>query len=268
MTRILISLVLAAFLVREVLEFKRRYLALKQDLARGDSTARLRLYRRALVFEGASALLALLALRFDWKSLTPGSLALGDVPLVHALTGEAGRGMLPGIVGGLVAGTIGLFIAQRRAAKGGTPIGGLAGGLRRLLPDFGALLPVSASERATWLAVAVAAGVCEEIVFRGWLLAVLHDPLGLHGMALIAAAALVFGLAHLYQGPAGTALTGFAALFFIALYVATGSLLVPILLHVAVDARFALLPAPAVPDKTGLDGAFLVTSRASAGFQE
>ena len=245
MTRILISLVLAAFLVREVLEFQRRYLRLKLDLERGDPNARLRLYRRGLVFEGASALLALLALRFDARALTPGSLALADSPLVRAFTGEASRGMLPGILSGLVVGTIGLFVARRRAGKASLAGAGLADRLRRMLPDFGALLPVTARERATWLAVAVAAGVCEEIVFRGWLLSVLHAPIGLHGTALIVAAAIVFGLAHLYQGPVGAALTGLAALLFIGLYVATGSLLVPILLHVAVDARFALLPAPA-----------------------
>ena len=242
MIRIVISLLLAAFIVREVLEFRRRYRDLKQDLARGDAAARLRLYRRGLLFEGATAVLALLALGFDGRALDPRALGLAQVPLVRALGGDAARGLLPGVITGVVMGTIGLAVARRRGARGGTsPIRRL----QRLLPDFGALLPVTGRERLVWLAVSVAAGVCEEIVFRGWLLSVLHQPLGLGGLPLIAVAAAGFGLAHAYQGPTGTLLTGLAALLFIGLYVATGSLLVPILLHVTVDARFAFLPAPA-----------------------
>ena len=244
MTRILISLVLAAVIVREVRDFRRRYRDLKQDLARGDAAARLRLYRRALVFQGSIALLALFALGFDPAALTPRGLDLSGVPFLRAFTMEAIHGLLPGVVAGVVMGTIGLFVAQRRATRGGRETTPMAR-LQRMLPDFGALLPVAATERLMWLAVAVAAGVCEEIVFRGWLLSVLHQPLGLAGLPLIITAAAGFGLAHAYQGPTGVALTGLAAVLFIGLYVATGSLLVPILLHVAVDARFALMPAPA-----------------------
>ena len=57
-------------------------------------------------------------------------------------------------------------------------------------------------------------------------------------------AAVLFGLAHSYQGIAGMVLTAFAGLLFCGLYVATGSLLFPILLHILVDVRFAILPAP------------------------
>jgi len=39
-------------------------------------------------------------------------------------------------------------------------------------------------------------------------------------------------------------LTAFAGAVFCALYVATGSLLVPIALHILIDLRFAVLPAP------------------------
>ncbi|HET7250254.1 MAG TPA: CPBP family intramembrane glutamic endopeptidase [Gemmatimonadales bacterium] len=85
---------------------------------------------------------------------------------------------------------------------------------------------------------------CEEVVFRGWLLATLHGPVDLAGTALIVGAALGFGFAHAYQGPAGVVLATLAGILFCALYVMSGSLLLPILLHVAVDARFAVLPAP------------------------
>jgi membrane protease YdiL (CAAX protease family) len=92
--------------------------------------------------------------------------------------------------------------------------------------------------------VAISAGICEEIVFRGWLLSTLHSALRLDGTALVLVAAALFGLAHSYQGITGMILTAFAGAVFCALYVATGSLLVPIALHILIDLRFAVLPAP------------------------
>lgn len=115
---------------------------------------------------------------------------------------------------------------------------------RKLMPDFTALIPVTGRERLLWAAAAISAGICEEIVFRGWLLATLHDSVGLGGTALVPTAAAIFGLAHTYQGVTGVILTALAGVLFCVLYVATGSLLVPILLHCVVDLRFAFLPAP------------------------
>jgi uncharacterized protein len=95
-----------------------------------------------------------------------------------------------------------------------------------------------------WVVVAISAGICEEIVFRGWLLTTLHDQVGLNGKALFLTGALIFGLAHAYQKISGVIITALAGAFFCVIYVKTGSLLVPILLHTVVDLRFAFLPAP------------------------
>ena len=62
------------------------------------------------------------------------------------------------------------------------------------------------------------------------------------GVALILAAAVMFGLAHAYQGITGMVATGLAGAVFCVLYVRTGSLTAPILLHMLVDVRFAFLP--------------------------
>ena len=58
-----VDVLLVLFIVREVLEFARRYSRLKRDVAQGDREARSRLYRRALRFQWASAALALTGLR-------------------------------------------------------------------------------------------------------------------------------------------------------------------------------------------------------------
>ncbi|HEV7668717.1 MAG TPA: CPBP family intramembrane glutamic endopeptidase [Thermoanaerobaculia bacterium] len=65
--------------------------------------------------------------------------------------------------------------------------------------DAAFLLPLGALETLLWVAVAITAGVCEEIVFRGYLQPQLWALSGKLPLAIVLQA-LVFGLAHLYQG--------------------------------------------------------------------
>jgi membrane protease YdiL (CAAX protease family) len=242
------DLILAAYIVWETVGFVPRYRRLKQEIADGDRQARTRVYQRILVFEWVSAALALVALRFDWSKLNPKSLALEGTRLMQSLTlpPGAGRGALLGMFSGVVIGGVGFAVAlRRRNRRGATPAASEASGWRsRIMPDFTALIPATTNEPLLYAAAAVSAGICEELVFRGWLLSVLHSPIGLTGTALVVVAAAIFGAAHLYQKVAGTILTALAGLLFCALYIATGSLLVPILLHIVIDVRFAFMPAP------------------------
>jgi membrane protease YdiL (CAAX protease family) len=61
------------------------------------------------------------------------------------------------------------------------------------------LLPRSPLEILIWIAVSMTAGFCEEIAFRGYLQRQFHALSGNVGVAVLAQA-LVFGLAHSYQG--------------------------------------------------------------------
>jgi membrane protease YdiL (CAAX protease family) len=63
----------------------------------------------------------------------------------------------------------------------------------------GFLLPATAGESALWIAVSVVAGVCEELVYRGYLQGQLWSLTGSLPTALILQA-LIFGLGHIYQG--------------------------------------------------------------------
>jgi CAAX protease family protein len=240
------DLILAGYIGWEVLQFNGQYRQLKQDIANGDTQARTRVYYRALAFEWISALLAVIALEFDWNRLNPASLDLGGSQLMLWLSSGGGfdRGAVAGVLCGIVLGTVGFAVARLRANRRGAVALASPPRWRRLLPDFSALLPVSARERILWAAVAVSAGVCEEVVFRGWLLATLHGTLGLAGTTLVLSAAAIFGLAHAYQRAAGMVLTAVAGIILCLLYIKTGSLLVPILLHILIDLRFAFLPAP------------------------
>jgi uncharacterized protein len=242
------DIVLAGYIAWEVVRFIPRYRQLKQAIANGDAQARTPIYYQALAFEWISAFLALVALGFDWSKLNPKSLALEASAFIRhfSLSGEFGRGIIGGVLFGIAVGLVGMMLARVRANRRGIAPApdSPAPRWRRLLPDFSALVPVTTRERFLWVAVAVSAGVCEETVFRGWLLATLHSKLGLAGTALLLVASAIFGLAHAYQGITGVILTGLAGAFFCGLYVATGSLLVPILLHALIDLRFALLPSP------------------------
>jgi hypothetical protein len=62
-----------------------------------------------------------------------------------------------------------------------------------------ALLPRSLLEILLWIGVSITAGFCEEIAFRGYLQKQLHALSGNVAVAVMAQA-LVFGLAHGYQG--------------------------------------------------------------------
>ena len=243
---IVIDIILAGYVSWEVLRFGPQYRQLKQDIANGDSHARTRVYQKAIVFEWVSALLALLALGFDWSKLNPKSLALEGTRWMQAWQGGGFEwGGLAGVFIGLVLGTVAIVIARIRSNRRGTrPATAPLRKWRKLLPDFSALIPITTQERLIWAAAAISAGICEEIVFRGWLLSTLHSVLRLDGTALVLVAAVLFGLAHSYQGIIGMILTAFAGAVFCGLYVATGSLLVPIALHILIDLRFAVLPAP------------------------
>jgi membrane protease YdiL (CAAX protease family) len=100
-------------------------------------------------------------------------------------------------------------------------------------PAVRVILPTTPGEMRAFSALAVTAGVCEEILYRGYLLYYLRQVLP--GAAAVAAAIAVFGLAHAYQGRRGIILTGFAGAVAMAFYLLTGSLAASIVLHATVD---------------------------------
>jgi membrane protease YdiL (CAAX protease family) len=241
------DIVLLAYIGWEVIGFVSQYRQLKQRIANGDPEARNRVYQRGLIFEWITAALALVALRFDWSLLSPKNLGLENSALMQSLSPmhEALKGVVAGLFLGALLGGIAFAIIRRRGnRRGAVPAAKPAGWRSRMMPDFSALIPVTGRERIFFAALAVSAGICEEVVFRGWLLATLHSVLGLNGTALVALAAAIFGMAHAYQKVTGVILTGLVGFMLCVLYIMTGSLLLPILLHIVIDLRFAFMPAP------------------------
>jgi hypothetical protein len=96
------------------------------------------------------------------------------------------------------------------------------------------LLPRSAMEIFLWIAVSISAGICEELVFRGYLQRQFEAFTHSRWIALILQAAL-FGISHGYQGvEACMKIVAFGGLFgLIALY--RGSLRPGMMAHAWTD---------------------------------
>jgi membrane protease YdiL (CAAX protease family) len=224
-----LSVVLAAWMVFvQPLAGRRRYRRLIERLGH-DPSVRLHHYQRGIVFEWLGAalvgLLALLA-HSRLRSLWPP----GDN------SGVASH--IPALAVAIVAITVVYRFggeATRRA-------------LAVQLRPVAALLPRTRTERRWFALLAVTAGICEELLYRGFGLAALRwaDPdLGTSPLIIVTGAA--FGLAHLYQGRLGVILTGTLGAYFAWITISTGSLIPVMILHVLLDLRILGLPLDAVP---------------------
>jgi membrane protease YdiL (CAAX protease family) len=213
---------------------------------RTDPGARRSFYRRLLVLEWGLALVTFVV----WLS-APGV----DAAQVGLCWPQQWPGPLTGVVVVLVL----LFVVvSTRALRSGALLDAGTEPARRK-PGEGrhaeppghatmALLPRSAGERRLFSLVGVTAGVCEEWLYRGFFLAVVAALAGgLPTWVLVVVAAAAFGAAHAYQGRSGVALTGLLGGVMAALYLQTGSLLLPVLLHATIDLRFLLVPARVLP---------------------
>jgi uncharacterized protein len=74
-----------------------------------------------------------------------------------------------------------------------------------------AMLPRTGLDLTFWIVMSVAAGFCEEIVFRGYLLRQFHAMSNSMPVAVIGQA-LLFGVVHSYQGIAGVIVVSFFGL--------------------------------------------------------
>jgi membrane protease YdiL (CAAX protease family) len=118
---------------------------------------------------------------------------------------------------------------------------------RRHAEHFLGLLPETGIERFGFVLISLTAGVCEEALYRGFLIRYLHDGApALPLLAALAMASLAFGLAHLYQGAPAILRAGIAGVAFGLLFLLSGSLIPGIVLHALIDLQgvYVLRPLP------------------------
>jgi len=98
------------------------------------------------------------------------------------------------------------------------------------------LLPRSKKEKRLFSLVALTAGVCEEIIYRGFLVFLLQATFpGMPIFLIILIPSVLFGLGHFYQGVQGVILTGVLGALLMSLFLVSNSLLFVMILHFIID---------------------------------
>ena len=112
------------------------------------------------------------------------------------------------------------------------------------------MLPRTQKERNLWLLLSLTAGICEEVLYRGFLPAYLvYIFPGVPLVLAIVIAAVLFGLGHIYQKVTGVLGTGVMGLLFGFLYFFTGSLFLPMIVHALFDMRLLFIDVPGIVDE-------------------
>jgi membrane protease YdiL (CAAX protease family) len=106
--------------------------------------------------------------------------------------------------------------------------------LRAQLGELAKMLPHSQGELRWFIGASLTAGVCEEFLFRGYLIWAFTPVLGWWGAAVLSL--LAFTAGHAYQGRSGALRAALGGVFFTLLVLATGSLIPAMVLHALIDA--------------------------------
>jgi hypothetical protein len=112
--------------------------------------------------------------------------------------------------------------------------------LEKALEGVNRLMPKNSTERWVWVGASISAGVCEEFLYRGWLLSLLAAALRSTWLGLLISS-ILFGFAHAYQGRKAIFGAGVGGVIFGVVFVLSGSLIPGQLLHTAIDLNSGLM---------------------------
>jgi membrane protease YdiL (CAAX protease family) len=174
------------------------------------------LYAQALTIQWALAACVLGLWWWGGRSWT----ALGVVP----------RGFLRPALGLAVVGGIAVALFQVRARARQSPE--TLGRYREKLGHLERMLPHTPEELALFHRVSWTAGICEELLYRGYLLWYLGHWMGVPAVVV---SSVLFGIGHSYQGWKGVLTTGLVGLVMALVYLAAGSLWPAMALHALID---------------------------------
>lgn len=232
---LLLSHLLVAYIVLvEPIWGARTYRKLKRDISEEDrdsGSARVRFYRLGILDEWLWVAVILLIVVLGGQALADLGLEL-EAPSPEVLT----------IILAMALGaSFPLLAMWARSRRSGERLGEQ---FERMLEPVRALLPYGRKERRLFGALSVTAGICEEILFRGFLLFYLQEVFGTTLWVAVAVSSLIFGLCHIYQGTLAVLTTGAFGAAMAILYLFSGSLLLPIIVHALLDLRILLLHRP------------------------
>ncbi len=187
-------------------------------------------YRRIALILWSAAILAWFTLRssvfFTWP-------AVGQTALP-----KMGSSFVWGLAFAFVVGSLLQLVIVRRSAKARAKILGAFKGLAFILP-------LTREERTWFTLVSITAGICEEVLYRGFLIRYLSNgPWHVGLWIALAVASISFGLAHGYQGLTGIIGTAVLGAVMALIFFSTGSLWLPMALHALIDLRILFLLRP------------------------
>jgi uncharacterized protein len=197
----------------------RGYTRLKKLLALPsvDTREKLILYAVTIAFQWV--LVGLVAWRSLVRGLTLQELGLGSQNWVGTV--------VVGVLGAILIGGL-QWLNLRR-------IGRMEGEAPELLRKLAKrLLPVNFLEYLPYSALAITAGVCEEFIYRGFVIAA-FSWVGLPLWLVVIVSSILFGLAHAYQGRGGILSTGIFGVLLAIGRLSFGSLVPVMMWHAGLD---------------------------------
>jgi len=187
-------------------------------------------YRRILLVLWTAAIVAWITLRSSVFFVWPSVRQTGPQTIGSSL----GWGLAAAFLGGSLV----QFVLVRYSATAREKI-------LRAFKAIAFILPVTQEERAWFALVSVTAGICEEVLYRGFLIRYLSNGPWHAGLWIaLAIASISFGLAHGYQGLSGIIGTALLGAVMAEIFLASGSLWLSMALHAMLDLRVLLLLRP------------------------
>ena len=134
--------------------------------------------------------------------------------------------------------------------------------LRAQLGELAKMLPHSQSELRWFIAASLTAGICEEFLFRGYLIWAFTPVLGWWGAAVLSL--LAFTAGHVYQGRSGALRAALGGGFFTLFVLVSGSLFPAMALHALIDAGSGVIAWLILRDES-VNGEFAGVGESSKG---
>jgi len=188
------------------------------------SAERISLYGSTIAFQWLAA--GIIAWRAAARGLTPAALGL-----------SSGRSTLAIVLGVAMAAALTLMQIASLRQLSRLPVEKRG----HLYQVAAKLMPQNSSEALVFVALVGTVSLCEELMFRGFAFAAFRQLSGGSAAVAVMASSALFAVGHVYQGRRGVANTFVLGLLFAGARSWSGSLVPPIMAHLAVDLAAGLV---------------------------
>jgi len=196
----------------------------RERVAKGAPAARRNMYRRTMIGEWGLAVLAVLLWAREGRSWA----LLGLQPPTDWR-----------LIIGLALVLVTAALALRQAASIRRSSDDRLDKLRPKLAGHELIVPQTLTEYRWFVALSITAGICEELLYRGFLTWLLASYMPV--VVAIIVVSVTFGLAHAYLGRRGIINAGVVGLFMSLIVLASGWLIPAMVIHALIDVSSAIV---------------------------